>query len=39
MLFAVFLSGMPVVAILQIPVMVVSGGWIAVKMLDALMNR
>ena len=39
MLFAVFLSGMPVVAILQIPVMVVGGGWIAVKMLNALMTR
>lgn len=39
MLFAVFLSGMPVVAILQIPVMVVGGGWIAVKMLNALMAR
>lgn len=39
MLFALFLQGMPVIAILQIPVMAVGGGWLAVKMLNSLMSR
>ena len=39
MLLMLFLQGMPVIAILQIPVMAVGGGWLAVKMLNSLMSR
>lgn len=39
LLLLLFLQGMPILGLLQMPVMTIGGGWLAVKMLNALMRR